>query len=306
MVFILITILNMFFNNVSADGFDTEGLGSVLSFKLMSYGISRSLNIDYIDNKFENIAGYTYENLDIVDYSEKLHNHLNFNFKNTKETEAEPFDIFFDYPNKEPISTSNKFSMLKKRDLFFWLFSQNIKKIQEKEYILSLQKDLKFKNKELYFKNDLNIAIHLRAPRQDIDVRFEGSRNLFYGSYQDVDRINNTIRQIEHSENDKKLNFHIVSTGDKKLFDQFDTLFDRNEIHLHIERNVFDSFDILTHSDLLIVCGSGLSYSAHLLNKNTSLIPINTNIGKRVFYNNSVALDEKGLIGRLNYAHKLF
>ena len=39
----------MFLNNVTSDGNYIEGLGSVLSPKLMSYGISRSLNLKYIN-----------------------------------------------------------------------------------------------------------------------------------------------------------------------------------------------------------------------------------------------------------------
>ena len=40
----------MFINNVTADGNYIEGLGSVLSPKLMSYGISRALGLNFIDN----------------------------------------------------------------------------------------------------------------------------------------------------------------------------------------------------------------------------------------------------------------
>ena len=302
----MIKILSMFINNVSGDGFDHEGLGSVLSFKLMSYGLSRALNLKFFDNPLENIIGYTYEELNIESYAEKINNLFSFNYVNKQQASKNSFDIFFDYPTKKNLSLPNKNLMEAKRNLFYWLFSQNIKKIDSEGYIKKLLSGREFINKELYFKDGKNIVIHLRSPRQDLDVRFEGSRNLFYGSFQDIDRINNTIRQIEHSEKEYKLNFHVVSTGNQKLFKNIDTMYDRNEIYLHLETNIFDSLDMLLYSDILVVCGSGLSYSAHLLNNNKTLVPANINKGKRTFYKSSIDLDEKGLIGRLNYKEKLF
>ena len=83
-------------------------------------------------------------------------------------------------------------------------------------------------------------------------------------------------------------------------------MFEKNEIFLHLNTNIFDSFEILINADLLVATSSGLSYSAHLLNNNRTLIPATTNVGKRVFYKDSITLDEKGFIKRLNYKDKLF
>jgi len=302
----MIKILNMFINNVSANGFGSEGLGSALSFKLMSYGLSRALNLKYVNNQLSNIVGNTYENLEIDAYANKLNSQFKFNYKNSIESDKSPFDMFFDYPTKSQQSMLQSKVSQSKRDLFFWLFKKNIEKIENKKYIKDLIKERGFTNRNIYFKEGKNIVIHLRTPRQDIDVRFENSRNLFYGSYSDVDNINNSIRQIEHSEKDIKLSFHIVSTGDRKLFNNIDTMFDRNDIYLHLDTNIFDSFEMMLYADILRVCGSGLSYSAHLLNNNKVLIPANTNFGKRAHYKNVISLDEKGLIRRLNYKDKLF
>jgi len=302
----MIKIQSMFLNNVSANGFNHEGMGSVLSFKLMSYGISRALGLKYSNNYLEEIIGYSYEGLTKEEYSQKLNSQFNFNFVNTVNNSNEPFDIFFDYPTKNKLSEVEKLVLKNKRDLFYWFFSKNIKKISEKKYIRSLTNGRECKSLENYYKKGKNIAIHLRSPRQDLDVRFEGSRNYFYGSFSDIDIINNIIRQIEHSDSTNKLNFHIVSTGDPKLFKYLDTMFEKNEIFLHLNTNIFDSFEILINADLLVATSSGLSYSAHLLNNNKTLIPATTNVGKRVFYKDSINLDEKGFIKRLNYKDKLF
>ena len=296
----------MFVNNVSADGFGSEGFGSALSFKLMSYGLSRALNLKYVDNQLLNIVGNTYENLEIDAYANELNSQFKFNYKNTVVSDKSPYEIYFDYPTKGKQSRLQFKILRSKRDLFFLLFKKNIEKIENKKYIKDLIKEREFSNRELYFKEGKNIVIHLRTPRQDIDVRFESSRNLFYGSYSDVDNINNTIRQIEHSEKDIKLSFHIVSTGTEKLFNNIDTMFDRNDIYLHLDTNIFDSFEMMLYADILRVCGSGLSYSAHLLNNNKVMVPVNTNFGKRAHYKNVISLDKEGLATKLNYKDKFF
>lgn len=295
----------MFLNNLSADGGETEGLGSVLAFKLMSYGISRSLNMNFVDNEFINIVGHTYENLKLNEFNKFLNKNFKFDYKNCSTSNKNSFDIFFDYPGRKNLSSYERYINIKKRDLFFWLFNQNIKKIRKNNYLTDLLDIKKFTNKDTIFKNDVNIAIHLRSPLQDIDVRFEGARNVFYGSYSDIDKVNNLINQLEHSENNKILNFHIVSTGSEDRFEKFKNLYDRNKIYLHLNKNIFDSFNILCHADLLVLSGSGLSYCAHLLNVNRSLIPEQAHAGKRSHYDDSIFLDANGFLPKLNYSYKI-
>ena len=109
----------MFINNVSANGFGSEGLGSALSFKLMSYGLSRALNLKYVNNQLSNIVGNTYENLEIDEYANKLNSQFKFNYKNTIESDKSPFDMFFDYPTKSQQSVLQSKISQSKRDLFF-------------------------------------------------------------------------------------------------------------------------------------------------------------------------------------------
>ena len=109
----------MFINNVTADGNYIEGLGSVLSPKLMSYGISRALGLNFIDNEFRNLylGNSLADNITNQEYDEILNNFLNFDFKNTGKDNKKPFDIFFDYPHPDKVKVSgiNKFLNIKKR-----------------------------------------------------------------------------------------------------------------------------------------------------------------------------------------------
>ena len=86
----------MFINNVTADGNYIEGLGSVLSHKLISYGISRSLGLNFIDNEFRNLylGNSSADNMTNQKYDEILNNFLNFDFVNTGKDNKKPFDIF--------------------------------------------------------------------------------------------------------------------------------------------------------------------------------------------------------------------
>ena len=66
-------------------GIILKGLGSVLSPKLISYGISRSLGLNFIDNEFRNLylGNSLADNITNQEYDEILNNFLNFDFKNT-------------------------------------------------------------------------------------------------------------------------------------------------------------------------------------------------------------------------------
>jgi len=299
----------MFINNVTANGNYIEGLGSVLSPKLISYGISRSVGIKFVDNDLKNIylGNSSSDNMSNEKYDEVLNNFLNFDFVNTGKNNTKPFDIFFDYPHpgKEKVSGIYRFLNKKKRDTFFLLFQYYISKIYNEKYITDLKSNIDDSFRSTYYKEGKNIVIHLRAP-SDADVTFAASRNFFYGSFEDSDRVNNIIRQIEHSEKSQKLNFHIVSTGNIKNFKFLDTLFEKNEIFLHLDLNITETFSMMVHNDLFIASQSGLSYAAHLLNEKPTIFPNNFNMGSKKVYDNSLFLDPKGLLYRLDLNNKLF
>ncbi len=299
----------MFLNNVTSNGNYIEGLGSVLSPKLMSYGISRSLNLKYVNNNFKNLyLGHSSsDDISNKKYDERLNNYLSFDFKNTGTEKKDPFDIFFDYPhpNKEKVTGISKLLNTKKRDTFFGTFKYFINKIHRESYITDLKFNIDDEFKSRLFKDGRNIVIHLRAP-SDADVTFASSRNFFYGSFNDSDKVNNIISQIEHSEKSTKLNFHILSTGEKKNFKYIDTLFEKNEIFLHLDLNILDTFSMMVHNDLFIASQSGLSYAAHLLNEKPTIFPDNFNMGSKKVYENSLFLDSKGLLYRLDLNNKLF
>ena len=130
-------------------------------------------------------------------------------------------------------------------------------------------------------------------------MRFEPSRDYFYGSYKNVDRINNLIRQIEHSQKDVKYNFHIVTLGDEKNFSLIKNQFDKNEVFIHSNLNIFESFSMMVDNDLFIGTTSGLSYIAHLLNNKSVVFPHNTGFGPKPLYHDVTRLDDDGFLENL-------
>ncbi len=105
--------------------------------------------------------------------------------------------------------------------------------------------------------------------------------------------------------NQKKLIFISYQQEAKKNFRYLDTLFEKNEILLHLDLNIVDTFSMMVHNDLFIASQSGLSYAAHLLNDKPTLFPNNFDMGKKKVYNNSLFLDSRGLLYRLDLNNKL-
>ena len=296
----------MFINNVSADGNKVDGLGSVFSFKLMSYALSQIYKIGYVDNKLKNIVGGEFLNLSQEDYDKKLNDFLNFEYINSINSKKEPFDIFFGYPYKPPLSLYQSKIHIFKRNRFFSEVQRNIKRIRRKEILTSLARFVPSESNNEFYKEGLNVVIHLRAALPDIDILYEPTRRYFYGSYKDIDRVNNIIRQLEHAEKDAKLNFHIIGLGERKLFEKISPMYDRNDLFIHSELDIFKSFSMMVHNDIFIGTQSGLSYITHLLNKNRSIFPFDHSFGPKPFYSDTLFLNPDGFIDSLNYGKKLF
>ncbi len=295
----------MFINNVTGDANNTEGIGSIYSFKLMSYALSQVYNIGFVDNKLKNIVGNDYVNMSSNEYDEAVNSYLDLDFKDIKNTKAKPFDIIFDYSNKPKLQNFPKRLAQIKKDLFISSFGRNINKILKKNILIDLSNNIQKENNDKYFKEGLNIVMHIRAPLPDIDIKFEPDRNYFYGSYKDIDLFNNFIRQVEHSEKEQKLNFHILTIGKNAAFNKISPLNDKNEIFIHENLNIFDSFSMMIHNDAFVGGFSNLSYIAHLLSNKKTIFPKNCSFGNKPLYPDAIRLDENGMLERLNSNRKL-
>ena len=290
----------MFINNVSGDANNTEGIGSIYSFKLISYALSQIYKIGFVDNEMKNIVGGNYMGMSTNDYDEAVNDYFDLKYKNLKQKEENPFDIIFDYSDKPELKGFKKNISRLKKDIIINSFNRNIGKIMSKKILSELGQDISANSNSKYFKDGLNIVIHLRAPLKDIDIKFEPDRNYFYGSYRDIDLLNNFIRQIEHSEKNQKLNFHILTIGENNSLKKISSLNKENNVIIHNDLNVFDSFSMMIHNDAFVGGFSNLSYAAHLLSNKRTIFPQNCSFGYKPLYPYIIRLDKNGMLEKLN------
>lgn len=292
--------VHMFINNVTGDANNTEGFGSIYSFKLISYALSEIYKIGFVNNEMRNIVGGGYVDMSQEEYDKTVNDYFDLDYKNVKQVKENPFDIIFNYSNKPELIGTEKIISRLKRDFILNSFNRNINKIMSKEILSKLGKGIPESSNSKYFKEGLNIVIHLRAPLKDIDIKFEPERSYFYGSYKDIDLLNNFIRQIEHSEKNQKLNFHILTIGENDSLKRISSLDNENDVIIHNDLNVFESFSMMIHNDALIGGFSNLSYIAHLLSNKRTIFPQNCSFGSKPFYPNIIRLDNNGMLEKLN------
>ena len=290
----------MFINNVSGDANNTEGIGSIYSFKLISYALSQIYKTGFVNNEMINIVGGNYIGMSTRDYDKAVNDYFDLNYKNLKQKKETPFDIIFDYSDKPKLNGFEKNISRIKKDIIINSFNRNIGKIMSKKILIELGQGIPANSNSKYFKDGLNIVIHLRAPLKDIDIKFEPDRSYFYGSYKDIDLLNNFIRQIEHSEKNQKLNFHILTIGENNSLNKISSLNKENNVIIHNNLNIFDSFSMMVHNDAFVGGFSNLSYVAHLLSNKRTIFPQNCLFGYKPLYPNIIRLDKNGMLERLN------
>ena len=112
---------------------------------------------------------------------------------------------------------------------------------------------------ENYFNpNEFNIAIHIRRPNPH-DNRAAGTNT--------PDSIYiNTIDALREVFSSKKPLFHIYSQGD---IEKFENGFKADDIILHIDESIEQTFTSLVMADVLVTSGSSFSYTAGLISDGT-------------------------------------
>jgi hypothetical protein len=125
--------------------------------------------------------------------------------------------------------------------------SQSMKKIKEVFW--------SNKNKEDYFDAEkFNVAVHVRRPNSH-DTRIYGSNT--------PDRVYlKTIDLIRNKYSSKKPLFHIYSQGDIKTFEK---IYAADDVVLHIDESIEQTFTSLVLADVLVTSSSSLSYTAGIL-----------------------------------------
>lgn len=115
------------------------------------------------------------------------------------------------------------------------------------------------KDKSKYYNNDnLHIAIHVRRAQEN-----EGGPMHFHFSDKIYLKMIESLRKKYSSCSPL---FHIFSLGD---VEHFQKTYGANDVVLHINESIEDTFTAMTFADVLLIAASGFSYTAGLLSKGT-------------------------------------
>lgn len=112
------------------------------------------------------------------------------------------------------------------------------------------------KNTDDYFNNqNLNIAVHMRRPNP------HDSRILWADTPEDV--FFDIIEKLRHMYASHNPLFHLYSQGDRNNFKKFNA----QDIILHIDESIEETFISMVLADVLVVGTSSFSYSAGFLSE---------------------------------------
>lgn len=261
------------FLETNTDGFNREGIGSVIQWNLLLYGISKKLGVNFFAKPFKNISHYQYNDILREKWSEDFTQFFNLHSPHTFDLEYN-FDgdcqdlVEFIKDNKDSrkninIEVNKKFVI----DNGFPL----IPEFFEKGYLKDIKENLTY-NKETYFdKNIFNISLHLRTLNScDIPTYPEMETYLVY---KDSSHIKNIFDILKERLYNKKVCVYIHSQGDKNDFTDLLEFSEENfEIILKLNEHPIDDIYHMSNADLLIMSKSSYSWIAHLLNFNQTLV----------------------------------
>ena len=214
-----------------------DGFGE--NFKFIIYSI---LFAEYSGECFH----YTYLTDDIE------HNYFN-DINYTKKIEK-VINISNNYTSAD--STMNLYEAPGKFFLYHF-FENNIDFCLQSKCLRNLKKIFRDANKNNFDKSFFNIAIHIRRINIHDNKILHLRKTPIPGTDISNDVYIDIIKKLKHTYKNYKI--HIYSQGDKKDFN-FD-----NDVVLHLNENIEDTFTDLVYADLLVIAPSSFSYSAALL-----------------------------------------
>ena len=222
----------MITNNIYADGF-----GENLKFIIYSILYSEYLGEEFHYTPLNDIIQHNYDNdPKFINMKEKLINII----------------------NTYPISRNNINYKRPDRFTLLHFFENNVNFCSKSNNLEKLKIIFREVNKDKFDKSFLNIAIHIRRMNT-----LDKEKNINYDQIPGTDVPNNLYKDIIRKlKNYKNYKIHIYSQGDKKDFDFED------DIILHLNESIEDTFVDLVFADILVVAPSAFSYSAALLSDN--------------------------------------
>lgn len=261
------------FLQTNTNGFDSEGIGSVIQWNLLLYGISKNLKVNFSAQPFSNISHYQYNNVSKEKWSEDFTKFFNlpcghnFDIEYNFDGEYQDLSNFID-ENKESqknicVEVSKKFLIKEGFPLLDHFF--------ENQYLEEIKKNLVYKKETYFDPTKYNISVHLRS-LNNCDVPTYPSMETYH-VYKNSNDIKNIFDILKEKYYDKKVFVYIHSQGDENDFQdlvEFST--NKFQVVLKINEHPIDDIYHMSNSDLFIMSKSSYSWICHLLNSNQTIV----------------------------------
>lgn len=259
--------------STNTNGFNKEGIGSVIQWNLILYGICKKMKVNFYANKFINISHYQYNNVDKETWSNDYTDFFNIHKPQKFDIEYDfdgGFDDLNEFINENKKSEKNVCVEVNKEFVI-----QNgfpiLDEIFEKKYLKDIKDNLQYNKKSYFDEQKVNVSLHLRS-LNNCDVPTYPSMET-YLVYKGSDDINNIFDILKEKFYDRHVCVYIHSQG--KLNDFEDLVKFSNEkfeIILKLNEHPIDDIYHMSKSDVLIMSKSSYSWIAHLLNFNQTIV----------------------------------
>lgn len=260
------------FLQTNTDGFDSEGIGSIVQWNLLLFCMAKDLGVKISVPPFENIAHYNYTNYTSKEWSESFTNFFKFPYTLEFDMEFEFDGVYEDLKNfiDENFHIDKNISIDIPKKFIVEHGQKNISKYFERKYLDEIKKNITI-DVNFFQKDYLNICLHIRSNNPN-DVDFDLNRESFL-RHIDESKFKNIIEELKIKHKTDKVCLHIHSQGDIENFNNLLSLSTKNfKIECHLNEHPIVDIYHMSNADYLIMANSSYSWICHLLNYNVTYV----------------------------------
>lgn len=260
------------FLKTNVDGFDSEGIGSVVQWNLLLFCIAKDLGVNITVSPFKNIAHYNYNDYSSEDWSKSFTDFFRFPYLNEFDLKLNFDGEYQDLCNfiKKNSDSKKNISVNIPTNFIVKYGQKNLLTYFQKKYLKEIKKNFQI-DKNYFKENCINISLHIRSSNLN-DVDFCLSRETF-GKHINSLKYKNLIFQLKTKHKNDEVCLHIHSQG--KSVD-FEDIVEMKTKKFQIESHLNDhpTMDIyhMSNADYLIMANSSYSWICHLLNFNPTYV----------------------------------
>lgn len=260
------------FLETNTDGFDREGIGSVVQWNLLLFCIAKDLGVEVSIPSFKNIAHYNYTKYSSEEWSRSFTEFFKFHYQSQFDLELEFDGQYKDLQDfvEENLCTEKNILVNVPKDFIVEHGQKNLLTYFQKEYLKEIKSNLKT-NINYFQEKCINISLHIRSNNPN-DVDFQSFREAFL-RHIDSTKFKNLIGELKTKHKDKNVCLHIHSQGDIENFSDIIKLSTKKfKIECHLNDHPTVDIYHMSNADYLIMANSSYSWICHLMNFNPTYV----------------------------------